>query len=205
MFALFRFGARWIIVIFVAFFLIGGSIFLNKDTVVIRATALDFEWSFGYKLWRTNSNSEEAKKEEAQHVPQNFVGTSKTYQDFLNDIEEFRKAIDIDPNDPDLYYYLAQAYLGINKTDYAVAVYKEGLNQGLHKSHLYFHLAVLYEKLGKYTESINSYESSIAAFPNDPFSYVGLAKLHKRLGESWKEKVLLKKCVLVTSSPYCKG
>jgi tetratricopeptide (TPR) repeat protein len=106
----------------------------------------------------------------AERLDNDFVdaprGAGRVYllkQDYLHAESELKRAENIRPADANVHDLYAQALLGENKTDEAIAEFKESLLLDPKQSQAALRLAQAYEANGNWTESIQLYRKTAAA------------------------------------------
>lgn len=100
-------------------------------------------------------------------------------------IEEFKKAIKYESNDPSLVYYnLAQCLYEMGKKKEAIAECKKAIKTEPKFSSLpHVLLAEIYSDMQKYDEAIKEYEKAIKFDPEDEEPYQKLISLYKKTGK----------------------
>ena len=79
----------------------------------------------------------------------NNIGTIKQiFKDFRGSISDFNKAIDINPNDAELYYNKAISYEGLKDFNKAISNYNKAVELNPNYTSVYINRSILKEKLG---------------------------------------------------------
>jgi tetratricopeptide (TPR) repeat protein len=101
------------------------------------------------------------------------------------------KAVAEQPGKPELYLYLANAYMDVEKYQQAANTLNKGLEMAPDRDDLLFSLAVAYEKLGKRDAMIETLKKTIELKPDhaDALNYLGYSYAEK--GEHLDEAILL--------------
>ncbi len=87
-------------------------------------------------------------------------------------LQDFSRALEIDPFDADLYNKRALAYEGMGRLDLAIADYDRSLSLNPSSSDTYNNLGVLYAKQKAYAKAIESFDRALSLKPNDTDSLV---------------------------------
>jgi len=102
-------------------------------------------------------------------------------------IEEYKKAILMDPNHSSARFNLGLAYYKIGKYKKAIPEYEKLIEHEPLNSDAYFNLALVYYTMNRYDEAIRKYKKSIECNPNkaDAYYNLGLAYFkNKQLKEA---------------------
>lgn len=83
-------------------------------------------------------------------------------------LEEFRKAIELNPKDPVARLNVAFVLDGQGMVEEAIAAYKEAIELDPKNLLAYNNLGVLYDKTGRYDEAIWQLENALSINPSDP-------------------------------------
>jgi protein O-GlcNAc transferase len=104
--------------------------------------------------------------------------------------EEFKMAVEIDPEFSDGYYNLGKVYSQIKDYDQALASYKKAIELKPENARYHYNLAIVYGLKGKTTESEQEYLTAISLDPyydkahnNLGALYVKMEKLNEALAE----------------------
>ncbi|OGX39904.1 MAG: hypothetical protein A2984_02210 [Omnitrophica WOR_2 bacterium RIFCSPLOWO2_01_FULL_41_12] len=108
-------------------------------------------------------------------------------------IKEFQAGLSINPNDPDLYYYLGIAYFSLDKHQEAIDYFKKVLTIQPNNDEVYYYVGISQYFLGQYQEAISNLEKSVELNPNDAESYSILGMSNYALGRLSEAKEALVK------------
>ncbi len=128
----------------------------------------------------------------------NFVGIINMQKFKLNQaIEYIQKAIDINP-EPYFYENLAKAYLEMEDTTRAIAIYSELMKHLPDRFDYTFNIASAYKIAGDNENAIKMYEKAIELVPNNPDSYFNIGLIYTNLSEPEKAIKYYEKAVELT-------
>ena len=89
----------------------------------------------------------------------------------VHSIVDFDKAIELNPNYADVYYFRANAYYKIDNFDKSIADYSKALELNPKGSNIYFSRSEAYSKKGQHGRAIHDLNKAIELVPNDPSYY----------------------------------
>jgi len=169
----------WIIFALVILILSGRTILRNMD------------WKNQDTLWIATAKT-------SPRSPKNHNNLGDYYfrhGEYEKAIEEFKTAIELNPNYGDAYHNLANVYRQIGNTEEAIANYKKALsfNPNLWQSHQ--NLASRYFELGEYELALQELEKAVKINPQNPALYVNLGILYLQLEEKEKAKEAYQKAL----------
>lgn len=110
-------------------------------------------------------------------------------------IEEFEKAIRIEPINPEIYMNLGLAYYKIGMYRDSIDAFKRALLYGAVSKSVYNKLGSLYIVLGEYNEAVDAFRKALSIDNTDPMSHFNLAIALFMKGDSdeaWNEYILLR-------------
>jgi CHAT domain-containing protein/tetratricopeptide (TPR) repeat protein len=96
------------------------------------------------------------------------------------EIEVYKKVIEIDPNNRDAYYMIAFAYLELKQYDKAIKTCNDGLKRGLREQDLYEILGTAYFDSQDYNNAVKAYMKAIELVPNRTDIFVDLGRALQR-------------------------
>lgn len=96
--------------------------------------------------------------------------------------EEYQKALDADPSNPNLYASLGQAYLYMDQLDEAIAKYEQAVEYAPTNGQLFMALASLYMEAGRNDEAVSTFLTASELSLNDIFSQLMIRSLLSELG-----------------------
>ncbi|MFO7848908.1 MAG: tetratricopeptide repeat protein [Spirochaetia bacterium] len=95
-----------------------------------------------------------------------------------------QRALEEQPQDEDLYFYLGIAYEQLEEWESAVETYERGLSLGKKRSTFLFNLGNNYSRMGEQEEAIEAYTEAIEEDEDDtPEAYLNRANLMVKTGE----------------------
>ena len=92
-------------------------------------------------------------------------------------IENFNKAIELDPNSVAFYFARGDVYEILKKYEEAINDYDEAIELDPDNSYCYCNRGIAYEKMGEYQEAINDYNKAIELDSNCKIAIENLKKL----------------------------
>ena|SRR5579883_621808 len=98
-------------------------------------------------------------------------------------VPAYKKAIDADRNNLDLYNTLGETLYQLKRFDEAAAVFQKATERDPSYAFGWFNLARCYRKLDKRAEAVDAYKHYIALKPEDPDPYYGMGQALKGLGD----------------------
>lgn len=112
-------------------------------------------------------------------------------------LENFRKAIEIDPGLIEAYNNLGLAYTEINEEKLAIEAFKKAIELAPELAAAYNNLGYVFYRLGSYTEAIEMYNQAIGREKNNASAYTNLGNALYKLKkideaiEAWKKALSL--------------
>ena len=146
------------------------------------------DWKNQDSLWLAA-----AKTSPSSHQNHNNLGDMYgRHGDLDKAIEEFKKAIDLNPGYGDAFHNLANIYLQQRKIDLAIENYKKAteINPNLWQS--YSNLSGIYFRQENYQEAEKYINLAIEVNPNVSMSYYNLAVIYHKLGRENIKPILEK-------------
>jgi tetratricopeptide (TPR) repeat protein len=134
-------------------------------------------WKDSFTLW-----SDTVKKSPGSAVAHNELGLIHAEHGRLDKaVEEYRRALTINPRYHDIHYNLGLAYQKTGRTEKAIGEYKMalGLKPDLKDAHN--NLGVAYDRLGRVDEAVRAYREAIRFNPHDANPHYNLGKIYGRL------------------------
>lgn len=171
----------WLIFALIILILSGRTIVRNMD------------WKNEDTLWLATAKS-------SPHSPQNHNNLGDYYSrhgDYQKAIEEFKSAIELNPDYGDAYHNLGNAYREIGNNEEAIANYQKALslNPNLWQSHQ--NLAARYFELGEFGLALQELEKAVKINPQNPALYINLGILYLQLDEKEKAKEAFQQALLI--------
>jgi len=88
----------------------------------------------------------------------------------------YKKAIELDPSDMDVYYNLARLYQDVGKTNEAVVLYNKILTLNPKYKDAYFNLGRLYQETNEVEKAIDAFTKDIQTSPDHPDLYINVLR-----------------------------
>jgi tetratricopeptide (TPR) repeat protein len=107
-------------------------------------------------------------------------------KEFDQGIEEFRQAIQLDPDNTNTYIDLAKAYIGLKKPEDAFAALKEGLAKQPNSVELILTLGDIYLITGKVDEAESRYRKALELEPDNEALFIKLSRFYQ-LVRKWDQ------------------
>ncbi len=94
-------------------------------------------------------------------------------------VEMLRRAVELDPTNPTIYYHLGQEYANAGNAGEAMKLYRDGIRHGVKTAWIYSRLANILVRQGQRNEAIALFEKASQLNPSDSesLSDLGLAYL----------------------------
>ena len=133
-----------------------------------------------------------------------LIGRAYRETGFLPEsIEEFKKAIELDPRFPRVHYYLGLTYLykdGAARLQDAVEEFKIELAANPEEYFANFYLGILYIMERKFEPAIALLEKAVSKQPNNPDPYFHLGQAYQGAGKHKEAVDVLQKTIALTPS-----
>jgi Flp pilus assembly protein TadD len=104
--------------------------------------------------------------------------------DMVRAESHYKKAIDVNPNVPELYISLGGFYVRTNKTDKALAEYSTAIQKDPNSLSALMALGIIYDSQKKYDQAKAFYQKALKINPRFPPAANNLAYLYAELGEN---------------------
>ena len=110
-------------------------------------------------------------------------------------MEEFKRAIEINPNYADAYHNLGNVYINTKKYELAMKSYQKAasINPNLWQS--YQNIAAIYFSAKQYDKALENMDRAIKINPNESGLYMNLAVIYLQMGNKVKAKVVVLKAL----------
>ena len=134
-----------------------------------------------------------------------LIGRAYRETDFLSEaIEEFKKAVALDPHFPRVHYYLGLTYLlkdGSSRISDAMAEFKIELSANSDEFFANYYLGVLYTMERNWVPAITFLEKAARIQPNNPNPFFYLGQSYQNVDQHEKAIEALKKSISLSSDP----
>ncbi|MBN1233668.1 MAG: tetratricopeptide repeat protein [Candidatus Coatesbacteria bacterium] len=104
---------------------------------------------------------------------------------------EFKKVVDMDPNNMDAILLLGRVYYDQHKYDDAIKFYTDMLNKNPKNDNLLVALGLTYEEMKQDEKAIEMYEKAVANKTKEKNIYISLYRLYKKKNEEKKATDIL--------------
>ncbi|MFH1413282.1 MAG: tetratricopeptide repeat protein [Candidatus Omnitrophota bacterium] len=136
-----------------------------------------------------------AGKVEEGYVLSLFKGSDYIInQRYEDSIKEFKKALKIKPDDPDVNYYLGVSHYSLEQFPEAIGYLQKALGSQL-DDEVYYYLGVAHYSLGQFQEAIEYLEKSLEISPDDAEAHSILGVCSYLSGKLEKAKYNLKRAI----------
>ena len=111
-------------------------------------------------------------------------------------IEACKKAISIDPYNPDAYNNLGAAYAKLSFHQAAIEAYKQAISIDPNNAVTNYNLGITYNNLGLHQEAIEAYKQAIRINPNNALSHLDLGLTYSQIKDdnsAFNEYLILEK------------
>ncbi len=157
----------------------------------LRTIARNIDWDNQDNLWLSAAKTSPSS-------PQNHNNLGDLYtrqKNYQKAIEEFNKAIQLNPNYADAYHNLANTFLQSGQPEKAIASYQKSLeiNPTIWQSHLA--LGAIYFDQKDYQQAKSHILEAISIKPNNPDLYSNLGLIYLKIGDYEKAVSSLNKAL----------
>jgi len=108
-------------------------------------------------------------------------------KEFDQGVEEFQRAIQLDPENVNTYIDLAKAYIGMKQPDEAFAALKQGLAKKLNSTPLVLALGDIYLVTGKAEEAETQYRRALELDPGSEALLIKLSRFYQLIMRKWEK------------------
>ena len=152
-------------------------------------------WKNKYKTAANDSEREKAVKE-IQNNDDSFTATQhyargcalQNEKKYTEAIDEYSKAIELNPNNADVYLNRGSVYHELQKYNEAIRDYTRVLELDSNYAYAYNNRGNAYKNLGKYDDAIRDYTCAVELKPNYAIAYGNLGHLYFKL-EKYSEAI----------------
>ena len=110
-------------------------------------------------------------------------------------LQAFRRAVNLDPGDPDYFYIFGSALAQLGRHKEAIAAYRDALRLSASDPSYHRALAISLWQLALYDEAAASFQRALEALPDDADAQNGLALSLLRLGQAKEAVALLRRAL----------
>lgn len=104
--------------------------------------------------------------------------------DIISAERNYKEAIQLTPDAPDLYYNLAQIYEVKGEVPYAVDAYKKEIEVAPTNLKAFNNLGLIYRNTNRLNEALACFQKVVELNPAEPRGYILLASTYQRLGRN---------------------
>ncbi len=104
--------------------------------------------------------------------------------EYVNAITNYNQALQLNPNNTDLYYRRALAHYQLGDYEGAIADYSQAIQINLHDAKSYNKRGLALYQLGRFEEAIDDYTQAIRINPNVAVAYKNRAEARSHIGDN---------------------
>ncbi|MBW4683684.1 MAG: tetratricopeptide repeat protein [Komarekiella atlantica HA4396-MV6] len=104
--------------------------------------------------------------------------------EYVNAITNYNQALQINPNNTDLYYRRGLAHYQLGDYESAIADYSQAIQRNLHDAKSYNKRGLALYQLGRLEEAIDDYTQAIRINPNVAVAYKNRAEARSHIGDN---------------------
>jgi Tfp pilus assembly protein PilF len=128
-----------------------------------------YRWLVPVLIVAALAGSAVAQSRPREAVNRNNFGTELLKQGKLGEaLNEFRRAVELDPGFPEAQANLAFTLLRLNQADEAIVAHEKAIAVDPRNGTLHNNLGVLRNRQGQYDEAVKSFEEALRLNPSDP-------------------------------------
>ncbi len=105
----------------------------------------------------------------------------KKYEDVA--ITSFKKAIELNINDDEIYFLIAESYKNLNRYDEAIRNYTLSIESHKNEEICYYNIGIIYYELKDYKKAIENFNEAICLYIKDKYVYYYIAHSKNALGD----------------------
>ena len=152
------------------------------------------------------SKSKQPQKNRTQQARKHMRHGYGHYQDkrFKQALVEYSKAVKLDPNNPEAYFWKARTLIKMQQFDKALIDLQKSVKLNPKHSKAYDNLGWLYMMRGDYDQSINYLNKSIQLKPNNGWAYYTRGHIYFKKGDRQKGLVDAEKACEIGYKEGCK-
>jgi tetratricopeptide (TPR) repeat protein len=152
------------------------------------------------------SKSKKPQKNRTQQARKHMRLGYGHYQDkrFKQALVEYSKAVQLDPNNPEAYFWKARTLIKMQQFDKALIDLQKSVKLNPRHSKAYDNLGWLYMMRGDYDKSINYLNKSIQLKPNNGWAYYTRGHIYFKKGDRQKGLVDAEKACKIGYEDGCK-
>lgn len=100
---------------------------------------------------------------------------------YQESLDTYKKALELNPNNPRVYYNLGYSYHKMGKNNEAINTFKKAIDLGVTNEHIYNALGNCYYELNQYDEALNSYKQTLNYDSDNFAANSGIAECYLKL------------------------
>ena len=125
----------------------------------------------------------EAKMSETAHLHYESACKAENAQNYLQAIEQMKKAIEQSPDEALLYTKTAGFYSEIGDWQNALSMYKKAIKLRPNDAFIYISVGNILQQQHKYEDAFSAYQQASVIFPDYTYNYLNMANVKYLMGE----------------------
>ncbi len=117
-------------------------------------------------------------------------------------LEEYQKAIEINPKNADTYYNMGNAYSNLKEYDKAITAYQKAIEINPKNDSAYNNMGVAYDELKEYDKAIIAYQKAIEINPKLDVAYYNIGFAYANLKAYDKAIIFYQKAIEINLKDY---